>query len=305
MTKANFCYRMYYGPQYMEKPVNPDIDIDLLRAFLAVAERASFTAAARLLNRTQSAVSLQVKRLEQTIGGALFTRSARRVELTRRGEALSSYAQRMVALNDEALHALRNEALSGTVRLGIIEDYAVHALPALLARFLAAHPNVTVETETAFTPSLIERLGKSFDLVLTMHPDGSGRGEVLRRERAVFAGSRLHAAHRQPELPLALHPAGCQFRQAALSALDRAKRRWRLAYVSQSLGAIEAAAAAGLAVTVIKAGTMPKGLVALAPADGLPALPAFEIALHRARSKNRAVAAMAEHLAAALKDGSA
>lgn len=284
--------------------MSTDIDVDLLRAFLAVVDGESFTAAARALNRTQSAVSMQIKRLELIAGGPLFERSSRRVELTRRGEALAGYARRMVALNDEALERLRDDVLGGVVRLGAIEDYAVQALPPMLASFMSAHPNVAIEMETGFSPSLLERLGETFDVVLAMHPHGSGRGEVVRSERAVWAGSRQHSSHEAPVLPLALHPPGCQFRQAALTSLDRAKRRWRLAYVCQSHSALEAVVQTGLAVTVTKAGTLPRGLTTFGEAQGLPALPSFEVAVHRApRNQNRTVAALADHLVGSLKDG--
>lgn len=286
--------------------MNTNIDIDLLRAFLTVADSGSFTAAARSLNRTQSAISMQIKRLEDNVGSVLFERNSRNVVLTRPGESLFTYARRMVALNDEMLGKLRGQSLAGTVRLGAIEDYAAHALPPILASFMSAHPNVAFEMETGLTSPLLAGLGERFDLVLAQHPKGSGRGERLRCERAVWAGSRQHAVHEQPILPLALHPAGCQFRQAALTALDKAKRPWRLSYVSPSLSALAGAAVAGLAVIVSKGRTVPRGLVVLDQDDGMPALPSFEIALHRApRSKNQAVVALADHLADALKDGSA
>lgn len=303
MTKTKMRYIMYHERLWMTKMVT-DIDIDLLRAFLAVVDGGSFTASARTLNRTQSAVSMQIKRLEEIAGGRLFERTSRRVALTRRGEALAGYARRMVGLNDEALEMLREEALGGVVRLGAIEDYAVQTLPPILARFMAEHPNVAIEMETGFTPSLLDRLGETFDLVLAMHPSGAGRGEVLRRERAIWAGSRQHPLLERDVLPLALHPAGCQFRQAALASLDRVKRRWRLAYVCQSQGALEAAVSTGLAVTVTKAGTLPSGLSVLGRAEGLPALPSFEIALHRSRSsRNRAAVALADHLSSSLQGG--
>ncbi len=283
-----------------------DIDVDLLRAFLAVIDGGSFTAAARALNRTQSAVSMQIKRLEQIAGGPLFERSSRHVELTRRGEELASYARRMVALNDEVLERLRDDVLGGVVRLGVIEDYAVQTLPPILAGFMSAHPKVAIEMETGFSPSLLERLGETFDLVLAMHPRGSGRGEVVRAEQAVWAGSRQHSAHVASILPLALHPPGCQFRQAALTSLDRAKRRWRLAYVCQSHSALEAVVHTGLAITVTKAGTLPKGLSVFGSAEGFPPLPSFEVAVHRARgNKNRTLTALADYLVASLKDGTA
>lgn len=281
--------------------VENNIDIALLRAFLAVAEGGSFTAASRSLNLTQSAVSMQIKRLEDIVGGALFERNSRNVNLGLRGEALLSHARRMISLNDEMLARLRGDRYAGRVRIGAIEDYAVHAIPVILANFMAAHPDIVVEVETGFTPALLGRLGDEFDMVLAMHPAGAGRGEVVRREPAVWLGSRLHVCHEQAVLPLALHPTGCQFRAAALTALDHADRRWRLAYISQSLGAIEGAVAAGLAVTVGKAGLQAQGLDILTEADGLPALPSFEIALHRAlRRENAGANALAELLLARL-----
>lgn len=283
-----------------------DIDIALLRAFLAIAEGDSFTAASRRLNLTQSAVSMQIKRLEEIAGGVLFDRASRKVSLSLRGELLRSHARRLVALNDEALAHLRDDGFTALVRVGAIEDYAVYALPAILADFMAAHPQVAVEVETGFTPALLDRLGEEFDIVLAMHPAGAGRGEVVRRERAVWLGSREHACHVQTVLPLALHQAGCQFRGAALTALDHARRRWRLAYVSQSMGAIDAAVAAGLAITVGKAGVHAHGLAMLGEAEGLPPLPWFEIALHRApRRHNACASALGDLLVASLSSADA
>ncbi len=283
-----------------------DIDVDLLRAFTAAADAGSFTAAARSLNRTQSAVSMQIKRLEETVKARLFDRTGRRVALTRSGEALAGYARRMLALNDEALEQLQEAALDGAVRLGVMEDYATSVLPPILARFAAQHPRVAIELETGLTTPMIGRLGRDFDLVLAMHPAGHARGDVLRREQAVWAASRTHRAYEQPILPLALSLQGCLFRQAALDALDRAGRRWRFAYLSPSHGAVEAAAAAGLAVTVAKTSTFPASLRVLGRAENLPELPSFEIALHRSRRKQpRAAAALADYLAASLRDGTA
>lgn len=278
-----------------------DIDIALLRAFLAIAEGGSFTAASRRLSLTQSAVSMQIKRLEEIAGGALFERNSRNVILNRRGELMHSHARRMVALNDEMLAHMRDDSFTGLVRVGAIEDYAVHALPVILAEFMAAHPTVAVEVETGFTSSLLHRLGDEFDMVLGMHPAGAARGQLIRREQAVWLGSRRHGCHAQATLPLALHPAGCQFRAAALSALDHAKRRWRLAYLSQSLGAIDGAVMAGLAITVGKAGLQAKELDVFTEADGLPPLPSFETALHRAaRQQSPGANALAELLLARL-----
>ncbi len=283
-----------------------DIDPDLLRSFIAVADRGGFTRAARSLNRTQSAVSMQIKRLEENVRVALFERNGRSVRLTRDGESLLGYARRLLALQDEALNALAAERIEGPVRIGAMDDYGTRVLPALIAGFCADHPRVAVELHTGLTSLFVDQLGRRFDLVLAMHPAGSRRGEVVRRESTIWAGSRTHAAHERDPLPLALAPQPCLFRDWSLAALDKAERRWRIAYTSPSLGAVEAAAASGLAVTVLKASMLPPALRALTTRDGLPKLPAAEIALHRApKSGSRAAGRLGDYLVETLRNGSA
>jgi DNA-binding transcriptional LysR family regulator len=281
-----------------------DINTDLMRAFVAVAERRSFTRAAHDLHRTQAAISMQVKRLEQLTGARLFERGGRRVTLTVEGERLLGYARRMVALSDEALQCMAESRLAGTVRLGVMEDYAAELLPPVLNRFLAAHPKVVVEVETGMTPGLLQHLGEGFQLVLAMHPAGTAPGELVRRERSVWAGARGFDVHARTPLPLALGPQTCLVRQWVLSALDRAGRSWRLAYVSPSFCTIAASVAAGLAVSVFRASTFPSSLRVLGPRDGLPALPETDIALHRAPDLPREARALAEHLLDSLRDTS-
>lgn len=283
-----------------------DIDTELLRAFVAVVEHGGFTRAARRLDRTQSAVSAQIRRLEDAAGSRLFDRGVRGVRLTREGEALLGYARRILDLNDEAMETLARRDVEGTVRLGAMDDYATAVLAPLLGGFALGRPGVDVEVHTGLTVHLLERLGRDLDLVLGMQPAGQGGGEALRRDRAVWAGSPRHDAHARDPIPLALYPPGCLFRRWAMDALDRAGRRWRLAYMSPSLAAVAAAAAAGLAVTVIKAGTCPATLRVLEPADGLPPLPDVDIVLYRAPGRPpRAVARLADHLAAALRQETA
>ncbi len=280
-----------------------DIDTELLRAFVAVVEQGGFTRAARRLNRTQSAVSAQIRKLEDATLARLFDRGGRRVRLTREGEALLGYARRIIDLNDEAMETLARRDIEGMVRLGVMDDYATAVLAPILADFGVARPGVDVEVHTGLTAHLLDRLGRDLDLVLGMQPAGEGGGEALRRERAVWAGSPHHDAHARDPIPLALYPPGCLFRRWAMDALDRSSRRWRLAYMSPSLGAVAAAAAAGLAVTVVKAGTCPGSLRVLDASDGLPPLPDVDIVLHRAPGRlPRAVVRLADHLAAALRE---
>jgi len=274
----------------------PALDPELLKAFVAVAEQRSFTRAAAQLNRTQSAISMQIRRLEDRLGTELFHRTKAHVELSGAGEGLLGYARRILALNDEAVARLREHKVEGVVRLGVMDDYGAAILPPLLAGFMAGYPLIQVQMETGLTSTMPGRLGEAFDLVIAMHPAGSGEGEFLRHEQAVWAASPHHPVETLDPVPVALFPQGCLFRKWAMEALDKAKRRWRLAFVSHGPAAAEAIAAEGLAVTVVKAGTFPVRLRALSERDGLPPLPAADICLHRAARLSRAATLLGDHL---------
>lgn len=274
----------------------PSLDPDLLRAFVAVADQRSFTRAAVMLNRTQSAVSMQIKRLEDRLGVELFNRTKANVDLSSAGEGLLGYARRILTLNEEAVGRLAEHKVEGMVRLGVMDDYGTFIVPPLLASFLAGYPRIHIEMETGLTSSMPARLGEAYDLVIAMHPEGRGAGEFLRREQAVWATSASQPVEQQEPLPVALYPQGCLFRKWAIEALDAAKRTWRLAFVSHSLAAVESVAAQGLAVTVVKAGTFPPKLRPLSDRDGMPRLPAADICLHRAANLSQAGALLAEHL---------
>jgi len=182
------------------------------------------------------------------------------------------------------------------VRLGVMDDYGASILPPLLAGFMAGYPLIQVQMESGLTSTMPGRLGEAYDLVIAMHPAGSGEGEFLRHEQAVWAASPHHSVEAQDPLPVALYPQGCLFRKWAMEALDSAKRRWRLAFVSHGLAAAEAIAAEGLAVTVVKAGTFPARLRPLGESDGLPPLPTADICLHRAAKLSRAATLLGDHL---------
>jgi DNA-binding transcriptional LysR family regulator len=279
----------------------PTLDPDLLRAFVAVADHRSFTRAAAALNRTQSAVSMQIKRLEDRLQAELFRRSKSNVDLSAAGEGLLGYARRILTLNEEAVGRLRDHAIEGVVRLGVMDDYGTLVVPPLLASFVAGYPRIHIEMETGLTSSMPGRLGDVYDLVIAMHPEGRGDGEFLRREQAVWAASPRQPLEISEPLPLALYPQGCLFRKWAMEALDAAGRPWRLAFVSHSLAAVEAISAQGLAVTVVKASTFPSKLRRLTERDGMPILPAADIRLHRAPNLSRPASLLADHLGAALK----
>ena len=272
----------------------------MLETYATVCLSGSLKSAAEHLHLTQSAVSMQIKRLEDRLGVELFHRTKANVDLSPSGEGLLGYARRILSLNDEAIAHLRERKVEGVVRLGVMDDYGTSIVPSLLASFLAGYPLIHVEMETGLTSSMPARLGEAYDLVIAMHPAGRGDGEFLCREQAVWATSAEHATEEQDPLPVALYPQGCLFRRWAMEALDRAKRRWRLAFVSHSLAAVESIAAQGLAVTVVKSGTFPSRLRQLSERDGLPPLPAADICLHRAANLSHASALLADHLRMAI-----
>lgn len=272
------------------------LDPDLLRAFLAVVEQRSFTGAAVSLNRTQSAVSSQIKRLEHQLGLKLFTRSTTRVDLSAAGEGLIPYARRILSLGEEAVQRLRQHEITGRVRLGVMDDYGTVVLPPILKTFCSAYPGIELQMETGLTSGMVGRAGKAYDLVIAMHLRGEKSGELLRRERAVWAGSTEISPRDIDPLPVALYPSGCLFRKWALDALDRIGRKWRLAFVSHSLAAVEAIASQGLAITVVKEGTFPRSLRAFGTEEGLPTLPTADIRLHCFSSSAAPTRLLAQHL---------
>lgn len=259
----------------------PSLDPDLLRVFVAVAESLSFTRAADRLNRTQAAVSAQIKRLEQRVGAPLFLRTTTRVELSEAGETLLGDARRLLALHDAAVARLAGRSPDLHLRLAIMEDYGTIHLPRILSELSQEWPQARIDVEVGLTARLLKRLGSAFDAVIAMHPAGASEGELIRRESAVWVAAPERDVATAAPLPVALSNPDCLFREWALSALDEARRPWRLAYVSPSFSAVEAIITAGLAVGVMKGSLVPPHLRQVPPSR-LPPLPDAEIRIHRA-----------------------
>ncbi|SOE01372.1 LysR substrate-binding domain-containing protein [Caenispirillum bisanense] len=286
----------------------PALDMDLLRTLVLVAETGSFTRAGERLRRTQSTVSLQVRRLEDAVGAPLFLRGARRVHPTPAGEMLLPYARQILRLNDEALARLARGDLAGTVRLGTPEDFATTHLPQVLAAFARAHPRVSLEVGCDLTLNLLDRFAAGeFDLVLVKRePQGPGGGVRVWREPLVWAAAApglAALAEAGEALPLVVAPHPCVYRKRAMQALDAARRPWRVAYTSPSLAGTQAAVKAGLGLTVLPREMVPPDLTVLDEADGLPALAETEIALLRAPGPGAAtvVDRLADHIVRSLE----
>lgn len=287
-------------------PPLPPFDLDLLRTFVAIAEGGSFTRAADRLGRTQSTVSLQVKRLEDGLGKRLFLRDGRGVALSPEGEILLTFARRLLATAGEAYAVLSEPELRGAVRLGTPEDFATTHLPDVLWRFSRAHPQVALEVRCDFTANLLEDFERgAFDLVLCKRePQGSANGIAVWRDALVWvAAERLVIDPAEP-LPLVLAPAPDLHRRRALEALDAAGRRWRIAYTSPSLAGLRAAVSAGLGVSILSRDMLAPGFHIVGTDGGLPRLADMEIALlRRPEPLPPAVERLAEHMVRSLERG--
>lgn len=283
-----------------------NLDIDLLRTFATIADAGNFTRAAERLGRAQSTISLQMKRLEETLGRTLLERNAHMVRVTGDGEALLAYARRILALNDEAVARMFEPELEGLVRLGTPEDFATTHLPAVLSAFARSHPRVALEVTTDLTLNLLERFhGGEFDLVLVKRePLGPMQGMRVWREPLVWAALDHAASGPADALPLVVSPHPCVYRKRALAALDQCGRRWRIAYTSTSLAGAQAAVRAGLGVTVLPRDMVPPGLVTLGAEDGLPLLDDTEIALIEAPgTRSTPARRLTEHIVHSLERG--
>lgn len=258
-------------------PRSHTVDIDLLRVFDTLLRVGSFTTAAKALSRTQSAVSMQLKRLEDQLGVQLVDRSKRRLNATPEGLQLLPLARQMLGLNDQLFHDIDIAEVSGSIRIGAIEHYATRVLPALIAEFCRLYPRIHVELEHGVSSLMHAELGARYDLVVGIGPVGSGEGRRLSKSRVVWASTPGSTTHLQRPLPLALNPEGAMLRDWATHALDRAGIAWRIAYTSTTVTGLEAAVRAGIAIGVFREATISKRLKVLGGREGMPAMPECEV----------------------------
>ncbi|WP_225205412.1 LysR substrate-binding domain-containing protein [Novosphingobium huizhouense] len=283
-----------------------NLDIDLLRCFVTIAETGSLTRAGQRLGRTQSAISLQLKRLEDQLGRTLFERSPRFLAITPEGERLIGPARQILRLNDATVAEMFEPDVAGQVRLGVPEDFATAHLPAVLAAFAEAHPLVELEVTCDLTLNLLERFhAGAFDLVLVKRQPEQARDPGVRvwREPLVWVGRDRQAIADVARIPLVVSPEPCVYRRRASDALDAMGRPWRVAYTSTSLAGSLSAVRAGLGITVLPFEMVPPGLTALGEESGLPPLYDTEIALIEAAGLPDTAHRLAQHIIAALERG--
>lgn len=282
--------------------MNALIDVDQLRTFIAIAETGSFTKAAEVVHKTQSAVSMQMKRLEERLERAIFARDGRASKLTEDGERLLDYARRIIKLNIEALTAFSDSALTGRVRLGVPDDYADRYLPEIMARFSRGYPGVELTVICEPSVDLVERIGDNeLDLAIITTTESNRPSEVFRQERLLWVTSSRHPTHNETVLPLAIGRPTCVWRRIAVERFETMGRPYRVLYSSGNAGAISAAVLAGLAISVLPESGLRPGMRVLTPADGFPELPFCRIGLLRNPHESSALAdALAQHIVSSL-----
>ena len=280
------------------------IDTLLLKSFIAIAETGSFSQAADTVGRTQSAVSLQIKKLEEGLNCSLFDRSSRHVALTEQGEIFLGYARRMVELQWEAYSRLNEPDVKGEINLGTPEDFATHYLPDILSTFAKHHPHVQLNVKCDLTLNLINSFRKSeFDMILVKRdPERVKGGTKVWREPLIWAA----ADHYQMKTPiqLVLSPQPCIYRARALAALDRARKPWNITYTSPSLAGTIAAVRAGLGITVLPSNMVPDGLSPVRGNVKMPHLADSEIALIKKDKLSKAGKVLADHIISSLEQHS-
>jgi DNA-binding transcriptional LysR family regulator len=275
--------------------LNQELDISLLRTFVAIVDTGSLTSAGKKVGRTQPAITHQMKRLEAAVGRTLFGENRRQLGLTPDGEVLLEFARTILRLNDEAIGRFSAPGIAGHVTLGTPDLYAAYLLPEVLDNFSRAHPNVEIHLRCTRSVHLHAALDREeIDIALMTNQPEFRNGELIRHEPAVWVASPIGTQELRRPLPLAVLPQGSVYRQVAIDALNGAGLPWTIRSICDSFAGLQAAVNAGIAVSVFPRCTITPNVRALSKSDGLPELSPIELVLHR---KEKGVSDAAEQLA--------
>lgn len=281
-----------------------NLPMDLLRAFVSVAQLNSFTKAGEILGRSQPAVSLQIQRLEELVDEPLLSRVGKNLELTEAGESLYDYANQILTLNDLAISQLSKSSISGKIRLGIPSEFATVLLPKIVSRFAKAYPNITLEVNCELSVQLLSKEGKaSHDLILALEDKPSATGsDLVKTDDLVWVASADHNTQKVSTVPLIAAAEGCIYRHRAIRVLDQSQQPWQIVYTNPDLTGIQYAIQEGLGVTVLAKSTVPKNLKILSPSARFPDLGKVGISLISSsrNKKNEAVNLLVEFLKTSL-----
>lgn len=276
-----------------------NIPTELLRTFVELIETKNFSQAADRIGRTQSTVSLQMKRLQEIAGSPLITSSGKNLTLTQSGAILQSYARQMLRLNDECMQLLEGKALGGTIRIGIPSDFAIALLPGVIGRFALEFPDVALEVTCRASNHLIEELESgSLDIVVAVDTYQQSRHlKSTWTDPVVWVGRISQQVHTLRPLPLVLFPAPCQYRAGVIWALTQENIPFRVAFSSASMAANHSAIDTGIGLTALSRNSIPPSLSAMPLNSGLPQLPDIGVGLFWvSRGATKATRKLAEFL---------
>lgn len=279
------------------------LESELLRAFLIIADTGNVTRSAAMLGRTQSAISMQVKRLEEAVGAPLFERGPRGVTLSAEGRRLVPYAQRIVGLIDETASAMRSKPLDGPVRVGIPEEYTQTVLPRALAAFAECHPATEVTVLCGHSAQQAKALeNDELDLAVVFDWRGTQSGDVLCVDPTVWVTSRAHELHLLRPVPIAVYRNSDWFRDFALRSLQQHTIAYREAFSCDTCSGLATAVSAGLAIAPLARSNIPPAARELTREDGFPPVDSSRVVLklnpHRSSA---AITSMTEVIRAAFQ----
>lgn len=283
-----------------------NLDMAILRMLVTAQNLGGFNRAAQRVGRSQSAVSQQIRRLEEQLGKPMFRKEGRGLAPTEAGDVILSYARRILDLNDEAVAAVRGVAAGGSVRFGLQTDLTENWLPKALARAKNAHPQIQVEVSADRYAVLIDRVDRGqLDLALLFGPTRRSDGQRITALPMAWIGPRKpqFMLERGQPVPLALCSAPCYFREAAIDALNEAGVPWQITFSSLSVHGVWAAVDAGFGITLRTATSVPRQLTTIKPRPRLPGLPKVDLFLHDGgRQPSKAVSRFKETLLETLRE---
>jgi DNA-binding transcriptional LysR family regulator len=258
-----------------------NLPTDVLRTFLAVIDLGSFTKAGQLLGRTQPAISLQIKKLEEMVGLTLMDTSGRNIQLTPDGESLARYARQLLVMNDEIVARLQKKETSGLLRVGLPTDYAVAFFQNLLTNFAQLNPDVHLSIDCETSADLLPRFDRDdLDLVIAMYDERPPSGLVYSwAERPIWIVGSDTEIHKHNPVPIAAHPPGCHYRSRMTRSLDEIGRPWRIVYCSPGVNGLQQAVQSGFSVTALTQRTLTRGMRALTEKDGFPPMPDVHVGM--------------------------
>ena len=281
-----------------------NLPTDLLRAFVSVSQLRSFTKAGELIGRSQPAVTLKIKRLEELVDQKLFLRGGKSLELSDSGIALYNYAKQILTLNDLAISQISKSTVHGKIRLGIPSEFATVLLPKIISRFAKAYPNVALEVNCELSKYLLTRAGReSHDLILVLaDQDTDLDGDLVKTDELVWVSSKKFNRTKKDAIPLIVASEGCIYRHTAMTGLSNASLSWKIVYTNPDLTGIQYAIQEGLGVTVLSRSIVPENLHILSASAGLPSLDrvSINIICNEQRSNDEAIELLKEFLTASL-----